>query len=310
MDIIKSAIIAGAIALIISTINMIPASLGIVSLNVALIAIGIPFSIVWYLGLAKVGEHFKIELLKKISHISIFLVPIFGFITILSLLYNNLTLGLVEIVIVGLIHIVTGIAFRRMRKVPWANETGILLIISGILLASILFSFIYLILIIPVSILEIIIVYRSHQIIKHGKEYPPRQLKIHKRIGIPIGFIIIIILGAISIISNLMSLSTYYLEMPPLEYLGVYFSAIPMYTIAITLFLVQVAWIIGIIKRYKWTAYLIMGQFGVIGITLITATLYKLISNIDFNPVAILVQTTIALIIFAYVYIKRNHFKK
>ncbi len=123
-------------------------------------------SIFFLRGFILIGEKLKNQFLVAISYVMIMIGIIFSIYDLFLLAYPSLepkALDFIILFLFGIVSIFFGISLLQLKKKfgAIAKATAILEIITGITLATIFLSFIGLILIIPTTILEIIILYRA-----------------------------------------------------------------------------------------------------------------------------------------------------
>tara|TARA_Y100000034_G_scaffold89492_1_gene107685 strand:- start:1676 stop:2215 length:540 start_codon:yes stop_codon:yes gene_type:complete len=117
-------------------------------------------------GFILIGKKLKIPLLVNLSYLTIIVNTIWTIFQIFTPIYPQLTNLFYQILVLltfGIIIILFGISLLKLEKKfgSIAKATGILNIIAGISFVTVILSFIGLLLIIPISILEIILLFRA-----------------------------------------------------------------------------------------------------------------------------------------------------
>lgn len=148
----------------ISLEGVFPVSL--VTLYTVLIVISIIASILFFRGFILIGKKLKNRFLTNISYVIIVSTVIFTGYDLVSLNYpelTNLTASVIILIFFGVVGLLFGIALLHLEKKfgRIAKAAGILEIISGISLVTVFLVFIMILLYIPITILEILILFRA-----------------------------------------------------------------------------------------------------------------------------------------------------
>lgn len=137
-------------------------------------ALEVLLSIVVYAGWIETGRRFKNHLLERVSLVAIFLVPLFGILNaVLDYLgAMPLSYAVLSVLVSGMIVTVFGVSLLRLKKRfgDIARVTGVLDIIAGVCLLSIILSPIAAVLMPPVLILEAFLLFKAYKkTVRSGK---------------------------------------------------------------------------------------------------------------------------------------------
>ncbi|KHO46264.1 MAG: helix-turn-helix protein [archaeon GW2011_AR3] len=136
-------------------------------LNVVLIILSIYF---WW-GFNIIGAKMNNKLLSISTIIMIILLVIFGTIELVTMKSSELVKGIVSIgaiVLMGIMSIPLGIGLLRLKKDfgAIATSAGVLNIITGIALASVILIIVAILLYIPMGVLELILMFKASNKLK------------------------------------------------------------------------------------------------------------------------------------------------